>query len=64
MSKIEKLIEEAEARIAANDAVMYANGSDVGKLTDLAAKREAQENKGSELMEEWEELEQILATLV
>jgi ATP-binding cassette subfamily F protein 3 len=64
ISKIEKLIEEAEARIAAIDAEMFANGSDVGKLTDLAAKREAQENKVSELMEEWEKLEQLLATLV
>jgi hypothetical protein len=57
-------VEEAEARIAAIDAEMFANGSDVGKLTDLAAKREAQENKVSELMEEWEKLEQLLATLV
>ncbi|KAI2513277.1 ABC transporter [Fragilaria crotonensis] len=64
ISKIEKLIEEAEARIAAIDAEMYANGSDVGKLTDLAAKRETQEKKVSELMEEWEALEQLLATLV
>lgn len=51
ISKIEQLLEDAEARIAAIDEEMFANGSNVGKLTELSAKREEQEMKVATLME-------------
>ena len=63
ISKIEQLLEEAEVRIACIDAEMLANGRDIEKLTKLCAKREEEESKIGELMQEWEELEEFLAAL-
>jgi ATP-binding cassette subfamily F protein 3 len=63
IAKIETLIEKAESRIEELDAEMFAHGSDVDKLTELSAKREEQDALVTELMEEWEELEELLAIL-
>lgn len=59
--KIEKQIEKAENEISRIEQEMLENGSDVGKLMDLTAERDAHEAKVLELMEEWEELEGVVA---
>jgi len=59
--KLEKLIEEAEEKIAILDEKMLANGSDVGKLVDWTKEKEALESKMDRHMQEWGELEEILA---
>ena len=61
ITKLESLIENAEEKIASIEAEMLANGSDVGKLVDLTAKKEALEEEVMQYMEEWEELEGLLA---
>jgi len=61
ISKIESTVEQKEERMAALDEEMLANGSDVGKLVDLSKEKEALEEEVMELMEEWEELEILLA---
>lgn len=63
ISKIETLIEAAELRIAKLDNEMLEHGSDVEKITDLYAKKEVEEATVAELMEEWESLEELLATM-
>ncbi|KAL3908933.1 MAG: hypothetical protein SGILL_008291, partial [Bacillariaceae sp.] len=63
ISKIELLVEQNEKKIAVLDEEMLANGSDVGKLVDLQKEKEALETDVMELMEEWEELEVLLAEL-
>mmetsp|Transcript_9790 Transcript_9790/g.15036 ORF Transcript_9790/g.15036 Transcript_9790/m.15036 type:complete len:735 (+) Transcript_9790:139-2343(+) len=60
IAKLESLIEKAEEKIAELDQEMLENGSDVGKLVDLTAKREEEEERVLEYMEEWEELEELL----
>lgn len=61
--KIEELIDENEAQIAALDEEMLSNGSDVGKLVDLTQARNQLNEQVVELMEEWEELEALLEHL-
>lgn len=63
ISKIESLVEQKEEKIGALDEEMLSNGSDVGKLVDLSAKKEALEEEVMILMEEWEELETLLAEM-
>jgi len=59
--KIESLLERKEDQIALLDKDMLANGSDVGKLVDLSEKKQGLEAEVAELMEEWEELESLMA---
>lgn len=61
IGRIEILVEQKEGQIAKLDDEMMANGNDVGKLVDLTKAKEALENEVMELMEEWEELETLLA---
>lgn len=63
ISKIESLVEQKEEKIATLDEEMLANGSDVGKLVDLSKEKEGLEEEVMELMEEWEELETLLAEM-
>jgi len=63
ISKIEALVEQKEEKIATLDEEMLANGSDVGKLVDLSNEKEVLEGEVMELMEEWEELETLLAEM-
>jgi hypothetical protein len=59
--KIEQMIANSESRINDIDNEMMEVATDVGKLTDLTREKERQESKISELMEEWEELEILVA---
>lgn len=61
IAKIEKEIEDSEERMEEIDAEMLANGSDVALLTELTQKRNVEEAKVADLMQEWEELEELLA---
>jgi ABC transport system ATP-binding/permease protein len=61
ITKIESLIEDKEVKIAALDLEMLSNGNDVGKLVDLSKEKEALEVEVNELMEEWSDLESLLA---
>lgn len=63
ITKIEALVEQKEEKIATLDEEMLANGSDVGKLVDLSKEKEILEEEVMELMEEWEELETLLAEM-
>ena len=63
ISKIESMVEQKEEKMAALDEEMLANGSDVGKLVDLSKEKEVLEEEVMELMEEWEELEVLLAEM-
>lgn len=63
IAKIEALVEEKEEKMAKLDQEMLANGSDVGKLVDLTKEKEKFEEEVMLLMEEWEELESLLAQL-
>jgi ATPase subunit of ABC transporter with duplicated ATPase domains len=60
ISKIEALVDQKEQTIATLEAEMFANGHDVGKLVDLTKEKEKLEQQIMELMEEWEELENVL----
>lgn len=62
IAKIETLIQENERQIAALDKEMMAHGQNVSKLLELTEKKAALEAKEQELMEEWEELEELLAS--
>jgi len=63
IAKLEVMIEEMEEELESIDAEMLEHGSDVGKLVDLTEKRGKIETKIMELMEEWEELEELLAAV-
>ena len=63
ISKIESLVEQKEEKISVLDEEMLANGSDVGKLVDLSKEKEILEEEVMTLMEEWEELESLLAEM-
>ena len=62
IAKLESMIEEAEEKIAELDEEMLSNGNDVGKLVDLQKDRDGLQAKVEGYMEEWEELEELLAT--
>eukprot|EP00977_Amphora_coffeiformis_P014886 scaffold4242_cov175-Amphora_coffeaeformis.AAC.10 len=61
IEKLERLIEAAESKIAEIDDKMMAVGNDVGKLVDLNEEKEKIAKTVEEYMEEWEELEELLA---
>ena len=61
IEKLERLIEEAELKIAEIDDKMMAVGNDVGKLVDLNEEKERIAKCVEEYMEEWEDLEELLA---
>mmetsp|Transcript_23652 Transcript_23652/g.49770 ORF Transcript_23652/g.49770 Transcript_23652/m.49770 type:complete len:802 (+) Transcript_23652:273-2678(+) len=61
--KIESLVEQKEEKMAVLDEEMMANGSDVGKLVDLSKAKDILEEEVMELMEEWEELETVMAEM-
>lgn len=61
ITKLESLIEKTELDIAAVDREMLEDGSDVGKLMDLNEKKGSLQAKALRYMEEWEELESLLA---
>jgi len=61
IAKLEGMIEKCEEVIAGLDEEMLAHGSDVGKLMDLTEKKQEEEERVATMMEEWEELETILA---
>ena len=63
IAKIESQIEAAEEKMAELDKEMLENGHDVGLLVDLSEKRQVHEANVMELMEEWEELEELMASL-
>jgi ATPase subunit of ABC transporter with duplicated ATPase domains len=60
ISKIEALVDQKEQKIATLEAEMFDNGNDVGKLVDLTKEKEKIEEQIMELMEEWEQLENVL----
>jgi len=61
IAELESLIEKAEEKIVALDEEMLSHGSDVGKLVDLTKEKETFEAQVVEYMEEWEDLEELLA---
>lgn len=61
ITKLEGMIEKNEEKIATIEEEMLHNGSDVGKLVDLTEKKDKLEGEVMEYMEEWEELEALLA---
>lgn len=61
IAKIESIVEQTEEKIAKIDDAMMTVGNDVGKLVDLNKEKETLEELVMELMEEWEELESLLA---
>ena len=61
IAKLESQIEKAEAKIAELDEEMMNVGNDVGKLTDISMKKQEEEEKVAKMMEEWEEIEKLLA---
>lgn len=61
IAKIEETVMKREEKIAQLDKDMMANGSDVNKLVDLTKQKDGLEAEVLELMEEWEELEGLLA---
>jgi hypothetical protein len=63
IAKIEDLVEQKEKKMAALDAEMLANGRDVEKLVDLTKAKDVLEEQVMELMEEWEELETLMAQI-
>ena len=58
--KLEKMIEDCEIRIAQIDEEMIQVGNDVGKLVDLNNDKVKEEQRVSELMDEWSDLEILL----
>jgi ATP-binding cassette, subfamily F, member 3 len=63
IAKIETQVASLEDKIAAIEGEMLSHGSDVGKLVDLTKAKEALEAQVARLMEEWGELEALLARL-
>jgi ATP-binding cassette subfamily F protein uup len=63
IEKLEEMVEEAEAKIAAIEEDMLFYGDDVEKLCDLIKKKEKLEREVSKYMKEWEELEDLLAQI-
>mmetsp|Transcript_13794 Transcript_13794/g.15468 ORF Transcript_13794/g.15468 Transcript_13794/m.15468 type:complete len:355 (+) Transcript_13794:179-1243(+) len=61
ISKIETLVVSKEEQILQLDEEMLANGSDVGKLVELSETKEILDEQVVKLMEEWEELETVMA---
>jgi predicted nucleic acid-binding Zn-ribbon protein len=63
IARLEQLIEQTDARISEVDDCMMKNGSDLSVLVDLSKEKEQLGNRIAEYMNEWEELEKLLASL-
>lgn len=63
IKKIEEMIEQSEVRIVEYDEEMMTVGNDVEKLMELTNKKTEEEENVVTLMEEWEELEEIVAEM-
>ncbi|KAL7444418.1 hypothetical protein ACHAXM_012020 [Skeletonema potamos] len=63
IKKIEELIERSEAKIVEYDEKMMSVGNDVEKLMELINKKTKEEETVASLMEEWEELEEVIAEM-
>ena len=63
IQKIESLIEQSEAKIVEYDEEMMTVGNDVEKLMALTDKKTKEEETVALLMEEWEELEEVIAEM-
>jgi ATPase subunit of ABC transporter with duplicated ATPase domains len=61
IAKLEQMIQDMEEQMAALDEEMLSIGSDVGTLIDLNKEKETLASKVEACMEEWTELEEILA---
>jgi len=62
IQKLEDLVEKCELKIEEIDQGMIENGSNLDRLKELMGEKEVEESKLASYMEEWEELETILAT--
>lgn len=63
IEKLESLIEGLEAKVAGLDDEMMTVGNDVGKLVDLQEAKEKLEASIAEYMDEWEDLEDLVAQM-
>ena len=63
IQKIEALIEKSEVKIVDYDDKMMTVGNDVEKLMELTEKKTKEEESIVALMEEWEELEELIAEM-
>ena len=63
IAKLEHLIEEAETEVDALDNEMMTVGTDVGRLMDLTKEKEKWQAKVAAYMDEWEQLEELLAVV-
>jgi ABC transporter C-terminal domain len=63
IAKLEKLIQDAEGKIAKLDAEMMAIGREVGKLVDLSQQKEVVQAQVDAYMKEWDELEALLSVV-
>ena len=63
IQKIEELIEKSEAKIVDYDDEMMTVGNDVEKLMALTDKKTKEEENVVSLMEEWEQLEDVIAEM-
>mmetsp|Transcript_11224 Transcript_11224/g.22394 ORF Transcript_11224/g.22394 Transcript_11224/m.22394 type:complete len:726 (+) Transcript_11224:42-2219(+) len=63
IQKITELIEKSEAKIVEYDDEMMTVGNDVEKLMALTDKKTKEEETVVSLMEEWEELEDVIAEM-
>lgn len=61
ISKLEALIERTEGEVAELEQQMLENGTDVGLLVDLTKQKEVLQGRIDEYMDEWAQLEEILA---
>jgi DNA polymerase I-like protein with 3'-5' exonuclease and polymerase domains len=64
IEKLEKLMEDLEVKVAAIDAEMLTNGSNVEKLMSLTHQREELQAKIDDYLREWEELEELLMSIM
>jgi len=64
ISKIEKLVEAAEREISSLEDEMVKYGRNAGKLVELTEKKEQQDAKVAELIDEWQELEELMEIAV
>ena len=61
IAKLEELIEKAEMKIVEYDEKLMNVGNDMEKLMDITNKKQCEEDKVAKMMEEWEELETVVA---
>lgn len=63
IEKLESLIDGLEAKVAGLDDEMMTVGNDMGKLVDLQEAKEKLEASIAEYMDEWEDLEDLVAQM-